>query len=1257
MKAYVRGLFATLLLLLIAAIPVSAQITTGSVTGTVKDAQGGVVPGATVVLVSEARGTRLAPVSTNEVGGFVIPNVTADTYTVEISMDGFKTVRRPGINVSGGDRVGVPPVTLEVGGAAETVNVTAEAALVQSQSAERSFAISTEQIENLPINHGNFTSVTQLTPGVQAGGNSAGGTRIGGAGQNNIMMDGISAMDTGNNGQMIALNIESIAEVKVLTQGYQAEFGRSSGLQITAVTKSGTNQFRGSGYDLITDSDWNSNRKLNVLNKDPKAVSESKTLGYSIGGPVGKPGGSNKLFFFYSHEYRPTNQAINNGNPVRYRVPTALERAGDFSQTLDQNGALFNFIKDPNVAGTCSATSQAACFADGGLLGKIPADRLYSTGVAVLNRFPLPNRTQTPGSNYNYELGGSGSTPLPTVKQLRQQPALRLDYQLSSKVRVTAKYSGDRQRVLTTPGLIPGFTDVLFPYPFVTNYAVTANYTINPTTFLEGTYGFIRNELTGGNENGILMNDSSNRLNGLAAFPLTYPDAGLVPKDSYAYEVLQDVKPPFWDGTRMNLPPTFSWGGRIGAAPPNQRYPGWLNINRTQDVAVSLTKVAGRHTIKGGFYNNHSFKAQNVGGVLFQGSVEFDNDTNNTLDTGFGYANAALGVFRRYQQASKFVEGSMLYNNTEGYLQDNWKVNSRLTMDYGIRLTRQQPQYDQFQQMSNFFPNLWSASAQPVLYVPGCSTGTVCTSGNARNAMDPRTGQILTVSGAANSSAYIGTPILGTGNPVNGVRQAGDGISKYGYTWPKLVVGPRFGAAYDISGDQSLVFRGGAGLFYDRPDGNTVFSIPGNPPIATSTDLRNSTLQTLGQGLAIGAVPGMTTFQYDAKVPASVQWQAGIQKTLPWASVVDVSYVGNHGYNRLGAFQNGNLVNLNAVDFGTTYLPQYQDPTLGTQAVPGAGALPTNLLKPYRGFGNINQNTTEFEDTYHSIQSNFNRRFRNGFSFGLNYVLSLSFTGNTGLQKRLQHAADGSISTRADQADYERLNDQLNLQRHLVKANWVWDLPDYMTSNMAGRALGYLINDWQVSGIFTGGSGNRYDLNYSYNAGGSSQNLTGSPDYGARVVLVGDPGKGCSSDPYRQFNTAAVSGPTYNSVGLESGRNYMIGCPDRTVDLAIARNIRFGGSRQLQLRLDAYNLFNTSIITGRQNQAQFNSPTDLTLRNPQFVVNAGDTTLAPGATGTVLGTGRELPRNAGFGAANAWSTNQINNNYTRFIQATIRVQF
>jgi hypothetical protein len=158
---------------------VSAQITTGTVFGTVKDSTGGVVPGATVVLVSETKGTRLQPQVTSAVGEYVFPNITGDTYTVEASLSGFRTTQQKGVKVSGGDRVTVPTLTLAPGGASETVDVKAEAPRVQASSGERSFAVSTLQIENLPINHSNFTDVVSLTPGVIGGGNSAGGTRIG----------------------------------------------------------------------------------------------------------------------------------------------------------------------------------------------------------------------------------------------------------------------------------------------------------------------------------------------------------------------------------------------------------------------------------------------------------------------------------------------------------------------------------------------------------------------------------------------------------------------------------------------------------------------------------------------------------------------------------------------------------------------------------------------------------------------------------------------------------------------------------------------------------------------------------------------------------------------------------------------------------------------------------------------------------------------------------------------------------------------
>jgi hypothetical protein len=818
-----------------------------------------------------------------------------------------------------------------------------------------------------------------------------------------------------------------------------------------------------------------------------------------------------------------------------------------------------------------------------------------------------------------------------------------LDYQFSPALRVTGKYSGQREKQRVVQGTMPGFNDVLVPYPYISNYGITANYTLNSTTFLEATYGSIKNELAGGGSGGILTNDSANRLNGLADFPLIFPNAGKVTAGSYQEFALNRLSPIFYQNGMVNLPPQFQWGSRIGAAPPNQQYPGWLNVNKTQDFAASLTKVSGRHTLKGGFYNNHSFKAQNTGagglGVDFLGNVDFGQDSNNPLDTGFGYANAATGVFRQYRQASKLIEGNMLYNNTEFYLQDNWKVNGRLTLDYGMRFTHQQPQYDSFGQMSNFFPNQYSASNAPVLYVAGCSNGAVSCTGNTRNAMNPLTGQILTAAGAANTQAAIGTPVPGTGSvSTNGIVAAGQGISKYSYTWPAIVYGPRFGAAYDLTGNQSIVLRGGGGLFYDRPDGNTVFSIPLNPPFATSTDLRNSTLQSLGKGLTLGGVPGLTIFQYDAKIPSSVQWNAGVQMALPWSSSLDVSYVGNHGYNRLGGFQGGNTVNLNAVDIGAAYLPQNQDLTLGASATPAANSLTDNLLRPYRGLGVINQNTTQFYDTYHSIQTSFNRRFRNGIQFGVNYQLGLQFIGNTGLQERLVHNADGSISVSPDQAAYENLNKNLDNRRHVLRANWVWDLPDVKSENSAARAIGYVVNDWQLSGVLTAGSAPHYDLSYTYNANGSAKNLTGSPDYNARIVYVGDPGKGCSDNQYAQFNMNAVTGPGFGSTGLESGRNLLLGCPDHTVDLAIARNIRLGGGRSVQLRLDAFNAFNVAIINGRQSQIQYNSPTDLTIRNNELL-----------ADGSVDPT-KLTPKTAGFGAATGAQT-------MRNLQLTARFSF
>ena len=1205
--------------------PAFAQINTGTVLGSVTDAQGGVIPGATVTLISEARGTRSAPVVTNENGDFVFANVTADTYTVEVTLASFKTSQRSGIAVSPGTRVAVGTLSLEVGGAAETVTVKGDAPQVQSNSGERSFSVTTAEVTNLPIATRNFADLINLTPGV-VNGNRAGDSPSTGGGSNNFMMDGVSTMEPGSNRLMVAVNVESIAEVKVLTSSYQAEFGRSSGLQVTAVTKSGTNRYRGSLYDVERNSDWYANSRTNILNGDPKTTLRERDWGFSIGGPAGKPGGTNKLFFFYAQEFQPRTTG---NNVVRFRVPTALERQGDFSQTTNNDGNPFPYIKDPLLSGTCSATNTSACFADGGVLGRIPANRLYQTGQNILNLYPLPNIDNVPaGQNYNYQL------TRPEQSLTSWQPVVRIDYQPIASLRGTFKYAAWGQPNDAILGSIPGFNDTQMNDPVVPLWSTTLNYTLNATTFIEATFGRASHRQAGCGLNGnganfcsagFPVNPLSNKLtNGLSALPTLFPDANVIDPSYYQYEALNEVSPINFDGSRVTLPPTFQWGSRIANAPPNNAYPGFADYSAVKDFAVSVTKVFGRHTLKTGYYKQSAAKRQNQGNPF--GTLNFANDANNPLDSGFGYANAMLGIFSSYNQASRFVEGQYSYTNDEAYIQDNWKVTNRLTLDYGLRFVHQQPQYETTGQASNFLPGEYSPGAAPLLYRAGCANGVYPCSGTNRQAMDPTTGQFL----GPNSTASIGAIVPNTGNRLNGVFAAGQGITKTAFEWPALAVAPRFGMAYDLTGQQRFVLRGGGGLFFDRPSGNSVFAQVLNPPNLQNVTVRYGQLQTLAS-VTTENPPALNVFEYDSNLPSSIQWNGGVQMALPWAMALDVSYVGQHQYDIL---QN---VDINRPDFGEAFLPENRDPSLAVTSTPGGSAVVSDLMRPFRGYSSITQTSGWLNRTYHSLQLSLQRRFSNGLSFGFNDTIGLYDRQNT--TPRLQHDASGGVSVRADQAEADRLLGDNNPQAHIMKANFVWDLPDMRGQSGVLKTIGVIANDWQLAGIWTAATGSAYAVGYSYNNGGGNVNLTGSPDYGGRIRIVGDTGNGCSDDRLRQFNAAAFQGPLSGSLGLESGNNYLTGCFQSAFDLSIQRNISLGGARTIQLRADVFNVFNEDRVTGRNTTVNFVNPNDpVTATNLPYDTN-----------GNVVAS-RSLPRGAGFGVANAYQT-------PRQVQLQIRFKF
>ena len=293
------------------------------------------------------------------------------------------------------------------------------------------------------------------------------------------------------------------------------------------------------------------------------------------------------------------------------------------------------------------------------------------------------------GESYNLE------SAQPITEDAPAPTGIRLDYQLSSALRFTGKFAGQLQASKELAGSVPGFNDSRNFTPNRYTWSTTVNWTANSTTFVEGTYGVGRNAL------GTLAISpaaaAEHERDGRPA--VAVHSAGRVvqpvlPADYYAVGILGDAGVPWFSGSAVSLVPTFSWGSRISGVPSATAVADAMsgvpqvNMNRSQDATVSITKVHGRHSLKAGAYWNHAYKAQGLGaagGVTYVGVLNFGNDTNNPLDSGFGFSNAALGVFSTYQQQSQYVEGAYVYNNFEWYAQDNWRVSSRLTLDYGVR--------------------------------------------------------------------------------------------------------------------------------------------------------------------------------------------------------------------------------------------------------------------------------------------------------------------------------------------------------------------------------------------------------------------------------------------------------------------------------------------------------------------------------------------------------------------------------------------
>ena len=1174
-----------LALLVFAAAPTlsRAQTTSASVSGTVQDAQGLVLPGVTVTLTSRTQGNTLTA-TTDDTGRFVFTIVRPDAYTLQAVLQGFKMLERTNVVVNANDKFYTGILTMEVGAMTEEVSVTSRVTELQSASGERSFTLESEALKNIANNGRMLFNFATLVPGALS--QNTGGTELGSVsgftvnGQrpnsNNITIDGVANIDTGDNGgNMATTNIDSVAEFKILTNSYQAEYGRAVGGQLQVVTKSGTQSFRGSGYWYGRRSSWNANTWLNkrVTPEIQPAKTARNDSGYTIGGPVAFPGfnmDKKKLFFFWSQEWqRRTDPATEH----QARVPTALERLGDFSQSVDSSGNPFPYIRDFTTGLPCSASDTSGCFRDGGVLGRIPANRLYAPGIAALNIFPDPNFSGGGGLNYTSQVPNSSP---------RREDLLRMDFQASNSWRITGRYMKNKEDITQAYGTtwagngsdqLP--TPVLFVHPG-SNYMLSATGTLNNSTSLELSWGRAANSL-----NYHLQLEKLFRANaGVSALPLLFPGA------------LQADYVPFF---RFRA-------GRTGNAGEYQTDRGpFTNENITHDIIANLTKVWGSHASKTGFYFQHSFKPQSIF-AAFNSEINFNDNASNPFDTGYSYANAASGVFNSYTQASKYALPEWRYKNFEWYAQDNWKPNRRTTLDYGVRFYYLTPQWDTTLQASNFLPDQFDPNAAAKLYTPVC-VGGAPGAGCVRRGMDPTliAAGVAPTLGNTVEERFIGRLTPGS-NRFNGAFQAGQGINDQLQDGNAFRVSPRLGVVYDLTGEGETILRGGFGIFFDRPQGNMVFDMISNAPGVLNSSLQWGRLQDLTSASGDpNPTLSLNPTAFDFKPPRVNQWNVGVQHKVWREVLLDVAYVGSKSTDLLRQVQ------INAVPFGATFLPQNQDPTRVPSATLGSSALPNDFLRPYRGYGNIRMWDYSGYSNYHALQTSVTRRFDRGFMFSGFWVWSKALginstdfaAGVPNLSKEETRRLDYSL------LDYDRT--------HNIVINFIYQTP-MVTS---GRALGVLANEWQISGVYRWTSGRPYTVGFSIPGIGAA-NLTGTDgNPNARIVLTCDPGRGWSGDPYKQLDTSCFAPPQPGSDGAESARFFVRAPPINNLDLSLSKNFAVVKTLKFEVRLDVFNALNHTQFTGVNATANFASLTDRTITNLPYDANGA--LVRPNGFGTING--------------------------------------
>ena len=1137
--------FALLLIILISQ-SLFGQVTSGTISGFVKDPSGAYVKGASVTAENPTNGLTRT-VTTSDSGEFVFPGLYPGTYTIKVEAQGFSKMEKSGFVLSAAGKLDAGELTLSMGAATESVNVTADAGQVQlqSNSGERSDLISSKQLNDVAMNGRNALDYMKLIPGVTSSFNGAvsgtggadafniNGTR---ANQHEFTIDGASNIDTGNNGGThVTINTDAIEEMKILTSNYQAEFGKAAGGQIAITTKGGTNQFHGNARFFHRNEGMNANDWFANNNGTPIAKYRYNYIGYQVGGPIKK----DRLFFFWGQEFY--RQFIPVNGVAQFYTPTALERQGDFSQSTDGNGKPI-ILAGPGITGN-----------------KIDPSVINPQMQSLLNLFPLPNVDGfgVNGQNYNFSQALSAHDP-------RREDILRVDFQVNGSNRLYGRWVHNSDT--NTSPYVP------FPGPFGIfacssliqfeggcvqehpgwNFSLNLVSTITPTLLNEFSIGPSHTLSLAESVNG----NVSRGKNGLENLGLLFP---LGPDES-----IPDLG--FGGLDNVNLP-----GSYFGGTP-------WKQANTTINVNDNVTWVLHNHTLKGGIFYQRSRKDQPAWGNI-NGQFDFQTGPTSggscpggvgTCTLGDPFASTLIGEFNGFSQSTARPLGKFRYNQLEFYIQDTWKVTPRLTLDYGMRFAWIPPQYDDDNQIALFDP----ASYDPANAVT----------------IDPNSGAIIPEDG---------------GNPLNGMRFANNGtLPKGGWDSRGIMAEPRIGFAYDVFSNNKTILRGGFGMMHDRTQGNLIFNTVFNNPavVQTASVSANNVvnLPTLQGSFGNGVLSNVLGASRDGKVPTVYSFSLGVQHELGRDTTLDVAYVGTMSRHLVTSRD------INAIPYGAAFSKDVQDPNCVDNQDPAQPVFPGGVvpdvqpglqpeyaaagfnfngfctfgyhnftsafLVPYKGYGQIAYLEFNGTSNYNSLQVSLQRRFSQGLTFGAVYTWSKSLaTANS--DQDTQDPFNALLDYRA--ASWDRT--------HVFAANYVYDLPS-VTKHFGGpKWLSYVTDNYQLSGVTQFMTGTPIDLNSSFSFPPGS--VTGSNQYGALPFYY-------SLDTSGNPMLPAIGAPNRGS------RDRLRTGGMQNWDMSLFKNIPFGERYSIQLRLEAFNVFNHPNFNDKNYGANvtgpwaYTSPTD-----------------------------------------------------------------